>query len=146
MSTKKSRNKSAKQHRSNKNHQAVKSQSKGRNTPVKERGTVLTIFLVLIALHGILAGILYYTERMDNSTLDRPWILSLMVVHSLANVVAAVGIWYWKRWGLYVYSASTVLGVVVGLLAIGAWSLFYMILPLVILGWVLRTKWGNFEN
>lgn len=110
----------------------------------KVRGTVLTILLVVMALHGIVAGYLYYSLRVEGAYLDRPWILSLMAIHFLANVVAAVGIWYWKKWALYVYGASTVLALVVGLISIGIWSVFYMILPLAILGWVLRTKWDYF--
>jgi hypothetical protein len=69
-----------------------------------------------------------------------------MVVHFLANVVAAVGIFYWQKWALYVYAASTVIAVVVGLLTVGIWSVFYMLLPLVIIGWLLRTKWSYFEK
>jgi hypothetical protein len=112
----------------------------------KVRGTVLTILLVIMGLHGILAGYFYYTWRVDSASLDRPWILTLMVIHSLANVVAVVGIWYWKKWALYVYAASTVLALVVGLISVGIWSVFYMVLPLAILGWVLRTKWEYFTS
>lgn len=110
----------------------------------RERGTWLTIVLVVMALHGLFAAYFYYTVRTQEATLSRPMIISLMVVHSLANIAAAVGIWYWKKWALYVYAASTVLAVVVGLLSVGAWSVFYMVLPLVIVGWVLRTKWDYF--
>jgi len=34
---------------------------------------------------------------------------------------------------------------VVGLLSVGAWSAFYMVLPLAIVGWALRTKWDQFS-
>lgn len=112
----------------------------------KVRGTILTILLVVMALHGIVAGYFFYTYRMSTAYLDRPWILSLMAIHSLANVVAAVGIWNWKKWALYVYAASTVLALVVGLISVGIWSVFYMILPFVIVGWVLRDKWANFTD
>lgn len=110
----------------------------------KVRGTVLTILLVIMALHGIIAGYFYYYYRTETAYLDREWILTLMAVHFFANVVAAVGIWYWKKWALYVYAASTVLAVVVGLISVGIWSIFYMVLPLAILGWVLRSKWEYF--
>jgi hypothetical protein len=112
----------------------------------KVRGTVLTILLVIIGLHGLIAGYFYYAYRMNTASLDRPWILALMAIHFFANVVAAVGIWYWKKWALYVYAASTVLALVVGLISVGIWSVFYMVLPLAILGWVLRTKWDYFTD
>jgi len=66
-------------------------------------------------------------------------------VHSLANLIAAIGIWYWKKWALYLYVASTILAVIVGLITIGVWSVFYMVLPFAIVGWLLRTKWDYFE-
>jgi len=111
----------------------------------KERGTLLTIALVLIALHGIVAGYLFYAQYTQSEYLSRPWVIGLMVVHSLANVVAAVGIWYWKQWGLYVYAASTLLAVVVGLVTVGVWSVFYFLLPLVIVGYIIRYKRNYFS-
>jgi hypothetical protein len=112
----------------------------------KDRGFWLTFALVVMAIHGIFATVLYNTQRVAPApTMQRDWILGLMVVHSLANIVAAVGIWYWKKWALYVYAASTVLALVVGLMSVGIWSVFYMVLPLAIVGWLLRTKWDYFE-
>jgi len=68
-----------------------------------------------------------------------------MALHSLANVIAVVGIWFWKKWALYIYAASTVLALSVGLIALGAWTVFYLIVPFAILGWMLRAKWNLFE-
>ena len=110
----------------------------------KQRGLGLSILLLVLALHGIFATAFYYAIRTQE-VLDRPLIISLMVLHSAANVIAAVLIWFWNKWGLYLYAASTMLAVVVGLISIGAWSVFYMILPLAILGWLLRTKWENYN-
>lgn len=119
-------------------------QGKKTKAQVKERGIWLQIILVVMAIHGIFAAYFYYTVRTQEPYLDRPMILTLMVIHSLANVVAVIGIWFWKKWALYVYAGSTILALVVGLLSIGAWSVFYMVLPLAILGYVLRSKWGYF--
>jgi hypothetical protein len=108
----------------------------------KERGVLLTIALIIMAVHGIFAAYLYSSTAPE---VQRPWVIGLMVVHFLANIAAAVGIFYWKKWGLYVYAASTVLALVAGLVSIGIWSVFYMVLPLAILGWMLRSKWNYFE-
>ena len=115
-----------------------------KHEPHKERGFWLSLILIVMALHGIFGTVLYYTIRTQEA-LDRPWIISLMALHSLANVIAVVGIWFWKKWALYIYAASTVLALFVGLISLGAWSVFYMILPFAILGWVLRAKWDSFE-
>ena len=110
----------------------------------KVRGTWLTIALVVIALHGIVASLLYYSQRSQDF-INRPYLIVLAVLHSLLDVVAAVGIWYWKKWALYVYGASTVIALVAGLLSGIPLSAFYVVLPLAILGWLLRTKWDYFE-
>jgi hypothetical protein len=122
---------------------AKKSKYHARRKPL-ERGTILTILLVAIAVHGIFATVLYYNLRVNETYITRPWLLTFMVVHSLANVIAAVGIWQWKKWGWQLYMGSTVLSLVVGLLTVGMWSAFYMVLPLAIVGWALRNKWNNF--
>ena len=130
----------------NKSQSQPKNKSKyhARRKPV-ERGTILTVLLVIMVIHGIFATILYYNLRVDETYITRPWLLTLMVVHSLANAIAALGIWKWKMWGWQLYIASTVLSLVVGLLTVGIWSVFYMVLPLAIVGWALRTKWKNFS-
>ena len=110
----------------------------------KTRGTILIILLVIMALHGIVAAFAYHSMRTPDAMISRPWLITLMVIHSLANVIAAVGIWNWKMWAWQLYIASTVLALVVGLLTMGMLSVFYMILPLAIVGWALRTKWDNF--
>jgi hypothetical protein len=112
--------------------------------PRKIRGPWLTIALAVIVLHGLAAAIFYAVARLDTTIVDKPWALGLMSLHFLANVVAAVGIWYWQKWSLHLYAYSAILAVVVGLVTIGIWSVFYMVLPLVILGWLLRTKWSYF--
>lgn len=81
---------------------------------------------------------------MDDSIVSRPWLLTLMGIHSLANVIAAIGLWNWKMWAWKLYIVSTALALVVGLVSIGMWSVFYMVLPLAIVGWALRTKWNQF--
>ncbi len=138
--SKSSKSKSSKSKSSNVYHK------KAQQPPRKIRGTLLTIALVVIVLHGLAAAVFYAVARLDTTLIDRPWVLGLMSLHFLANVVAAIGIWYWKKWGMYIYAGSSILALVVGLLTVGIWSVFYMLLPLVILGWLLRTKWSYFEG
>ncbi len=119
--------------------------TKKKNAPIrKERGFWLTFALILMAVHGIVAAVLYNALSVAPE-IQRPWIITMMVVHSLANVVAALGIFFWKKWALYVYAASTVLALIAGLISVGAWSVFYVVLPLAIVGWLLRSKWAYFD-
>jgi hypothetical protein len=108
----------------------------------KNRGTLLVIFLVIMILNGILTAVMYHASASDA---ERPILIGLMTLQSLMNIAAAVGIWFWKQWGLYVYAAATILALVVGLVTVGMWSVFSIILPLVILAWILSEKWEYFE-
>jgi len=117
--------------------------NKKKEQPVKKvHGALLTIVLIIMAVHGIFAAYLYSSAAPET---QRQWVISLMVFHSLADIVAAVGIFYWKKWALYLYAASTIAALVAGLVSVGAWSTFYMVLPLVILGWILRSKMQYFD-
>ena len=144
MSTK-SKNKKASSTRVNSaKPSSTKPINKKKAPPKKVHGTLLTIVLVIMAVHGIIAAYLYYSMSTAPEV-QRPWIIGMMVVHFLGNIAAAVGIFYWKKWGLYIYAGSTIIALVAGLLSIGVWSVFYMVLPLAIVGCLLRSKWDYFE-
>jgi len=105
--SKSSRSKQSKSKKTQQKSQPSAQRSTARQKVVhKERGTVLTILLVVMALHGMFAAYFYYVVRTQEAALSRPMVISLMVVHSLANIAAAAGIWYWKKWALYVYGAG----------------------------------------
>lgn len=144
MSSKSKQNKSKNKARQQSTSKPVNKPGVKKAPARKEHGALLIIALVLMGLHGLVAAPMYHLMSTAPEV-QRPWILGMMVVHSLADIVAAVAIFYWKKWGLYVYAASTVIALVAGLLSIGAWSVFYMVLPLAILGWILRSKWGYFD-
>jgi hypothetical protein len=144
MSRKKNRNKKpVAAHKATPNKATPSKQTQAKKTVHKVRGFWLTFIIVIMALHGIFAAITYDLLRSDSS-LSRPWLAGLMTLHALLNIVAAVGIWYWQRWALWVYVVSTIIALVAGLLAYGMWSVFYMILPLAVVGWVIKDKWEYF--
>ena len=121
------------------------SKSTAHKKPVhKVRGFWLTAALVLMIVTGLAAAIFYNAAKTPQ--VDRSWILTMMVVANLLDVVAAVGIWLWKRWGTYVYLFATAIAFVAGLASVGMWASFYLILPAVIVGWLLRTKWDYFDE
>jgi lipoprotein signal peptidase len=127
------------------NNKASSSYVSSKSKPeVKKRSTLMTIALVVIVLHSLIAAYLYSTLSADPSV-SRPWLISMAVVHFLANVVAAYGIFKWKKWGLHLYAYSAVVGMVTGALAVGIWSMFYLILPLIIMGYIFRSHYDQFE-
>jgi hypothetical protein len=112
----------------------------------KTRTTVLAIWLILIAAHGVIFTLLTWNVIKPGDHDAPSWLLWLMLLLSIADVVAAVALWYWKRWGFQLYGAITVVRIVVGLIATASqlW-VFYAIIPLVILGYVLKPYWSALE-
>jgi hypothetical protein len=114
----------------------------------KERGTVLSILLGLILLHAIFATFLAFTSLRDQYAGYRNWILVLFALISLADILAAVGMWYWKKWAIYLYAGTRVIATAVHLMLTGSGLVvFYDLLPVAILGYVinLQSKQNLFE-
>lgn len=119
---------------------------KGNQASVKERGTWLSIWLVFIGLHGILSSVLVWYLRNQQNESSPSWVLATLFLLSLADVVAAIAAWYWKKWGLWLYAISTGIGIVLGLVLTRSqlW-VFHDLLPLVILGYLVRDKRNGFD-
>jgi hypothetical protein len=111
----------------------------------KERGWAMTLVLIAIIGSGILEAVIFYLQRQSTSVVQAPVLLGMGILHAILNIIAAVGIWNWKKWGVYLYAASAVLGVVIGVLAMGGMGAIAAILPVVILGYLVAAKWSWFE-
>lgn len=117
-----------------------------RKSPTRERSCWLSGWLILILLHGILASLLILYLRQQRADPSPAWILLILFALALADIVAAIAIWYWKRWGLVLYAVSTAIGIVVGLvLTASQLIVFHDIIPLAILGYLVKDYWGAFS-
>ncbi len=106
----------------------------------KERGTLLTILIVLIGLHGILGAYIGYAT-MKAEYVKAPWALALLTLVSVAGIVAAVAIWYWKQWGITLYAVVCIAQAAVHLALTGSLMVvFYDILPVAILAYVINLQ------
>jgi len=123
--------------------------SKSKKSPAhrhKQRGLGLSTWLILIILHGILAVFLVMDLRKQVDEVMFPWLVAGLLLASVARVVGAAGIWLWGKWGLYLYAGGVLVAIVAGLLLTGNMLIIFGdILPLAILGWLLRNKWTYFE-
>ena len=120
------------------------SKSKAKSAPrPPERGTWLTVALVVVILHNlVMTGVYWSTQRM---ALNSSLVLSLLVLASVAGVVAGIAMWYWKRWGILVYAAAAVVGAVVALLLTGSLTMMFgAIIPPIIVGYILRPRLQHF--
>jgi len=109
-----------------------------------ERGTWLTIALIVVIVHNLFMTVIYWTTPDDQ--VNRPLLLGIMVAASALSVVAGIAMWYWKRWGTYAYALAAVAGAVLALLLTGSLTmLFGAILPPIIVGYILRPKLQYFD-
>jgi hypothetical protein len=119
---------------------AAKSKGAAKKPIRKKRGTVLTVILVLIFLHSLFGTYLAYTSLKEPYA-GATWIIPVLALVNLASLVSAVGMWFWKKWAIYVYAATCVIGGVVHIVMTGTTMIiFYDLIPFVILGYVLRLQ------
>ena len=120
-----------------------------KNQQHKERGGWLTAWLIIIALHGVLATYLVFNALKQEYAPSKPLIITSLIFISTASVIAAIAIWYWKKWGLYLYAATIIIGMATHIVMTGSLLfVFFDIIPLAILGYLLNAhnKWRYFES
>jgi hypothetical protein len=114
--------------------------------PAKQRNTLLTIALVLVILHGILIVALFWAGAPEAQRTVGSIALWLTVLAALADVVAAIAMWYWKLWGIYLYAIATVAAAVGALLATGSMLfLFGSLLPAIVVLYIVAMQRNKFE-
>jgi hypothetical protein len=111
----------------------------GKNQPVaKQRTTLLTIVLALVSIGAVIDAIIPLLYRRETYEITHPIVLGGAILVGLLGVAGVVGLWMWKRWGLYLFVASVAGSIAVGLVVYPAmWAAFHAIIPLLILGYGL---------
>ena len=111
----------------------------------KRRSTLLTAALVIVILHGILMAAMYWTVLPDAQRTVGNVALLVMFLAAAASVVAGVAMWYWKRWGIYLYGVAAVAEAVIALLASGNLVLLFgALLPAVIVLYIVMAEREKF--
>ncbi len=112
----------------------------------KRRGGCLSAFLIFIIIHSALATWLIWDLHAQGQPRAVPWALPVLLILSLADIVAAIGAWNWRKWGLVLYAISTAAGIAVGLMLTGSQLVvFHDIVPLTILGYLYKDKWAHIQ-
>jgi hypothetical protein len=112
----------------------------------KRRSTLLTIALILVILQGIFLAVVYWTVLPDAQRALGNLALWIMFLASAADVVAGVAMWFWKKWGIYLYGVASVVGAAVALLASGdLFLVFGALLPSIIVLYIVLTQRNQFE-
>jgi Na+/proline symporter len=114
--------------------------------PAQRRSTLLTIALVLVILQGIFLAVVYWTVLPDAQRTLGNIALWLMLLAAVADVVAGIAMWFWKRWGIYLYGVAAIVGAAVALLASGdLFLVFGALLPSIIVLYIVLTQRNAFE-
>lgn len=112
----------------------------------KTRGALITTVLVIVALHGVLMTVAYYSMVDETLRSLGNWMLLTMIATSAADIVAAVAMWFWKRWGMILYGVAAAVQAGIAVLATGdIFLLFGALLPAIIVLYILATKRDQFE-
>jgi hypothetical protein len=115
----------------------------------------LTAFVVLMALGGLMGASQSFLGRaaMEKSYqqlhLPMPpgWVLSVQGLLALLNIAAAVGIWQYKKWGVYLYGALAVLSILLMLYSgMSPFILGFSLIGPLILFFLVRPHWDHFEG
>ena len=117
-----------------------KSQQTDNHAPY--RTTLQTIALVYVVLHSFL----FWATARSMPGEDTPLILALFGFASLASLIAGVAMWFWKRWGLYLYVVATIVLGGAMLLKTGSMiMLFGAILPVFIVLYIFSSAFKHFK-
>ncbi|MGW8225609.1 MAG: hypothetical protein ACWGOY_07745 [Anaerolineales bacterium] len=111
-----------------------------------KRGTGWSIWLIIIVIHSFIAA--FATMSMMNSPegTTRQWLITLLMIFTASKAIAALGMWEWKKWGLYLYVIGVLgtMAITLVLTSFMIWGVFYEAIPLLITGWLLRGKQEHF--
>lgn len=115
--------------------------------PKPHRSTLMTVAIVLVILHGLFMTAFYYTTGQNlGGRADSPMALTILVLASVADVIAGVAMWYWKRWGIYLYLAATIAKVVVMLVYTGSlYAVFGGLIPTIIVLYIVYPHIKHFD-
>ncbi|MBE2221154.1 MAG: hypothetical protein IAF02_06415 [Anaerolineae bacterium] len=113
----------------------------------KHRKWYLTVAILLVLLSGLFFTLWVFNEKrlLDLSFAQMPWWAWGILVTNIADIVAAVALWRWKKWGLWLYMASVVSRSV--LMVVGDSMLvgFAGFLPFAIVGYIVSLNNKQFE-
>ena len=110
--------------------------------PNKSRHGCLTIFLVLVIIANALVAFTYLvntsmiTQALPNVSTTLVMVLGIF---SLVNVVCAIGLFQWKKWGFWGFCSTSVFSLLINLqIGLGIAQSASGLLAILILYWVLN--------
>jgi hypothetical protein len=111
-----------------------------------KRGTGWSIWLILIVIHSFVFAFATLSMMKTPDAVSRQWLIVFLLIFTAAKAIAALGMWEWKQWGLYLYVIAVLgtMGITLVLTSFLIWGVFWEAIPLMITGWLLRGKLEHF--
>ncbi len=117
----------------------------------EKRGLFLTTFLIYLMISSPVAIfsslIATFTEQLSHTPLYPKWTVWVSSAISLIYVVCAIAIWKWHKWGVHAFGASSLMMVVINLIA-GfpfVYAVFVLFIFVILLLFVLP-KWSLMDG
>lgn len=108
----------------------------------KVRGGWLTAMLIIIVIHAIFTAVLLISYH-KNPGVAREVLWAGAFLVALLEIASAVVMWFWKKWGLYLFVAATLASIGFGLVSLPTAAMvvaFHAIIPLGILVYILQAQ------
>ena len=113
-----------------------------------ERGGCLTAFLILSLIGLPIAGLITLFGGSSSSLsllLVPKWYYPVMGIVSIADFIFVLGMWNWKKWGVYGYASASILGFFINVMTTGLSGALLGLVSLVILYFLIRPVWDKME-
>ena len=106
----------------------------------KVRGPWLTAMLIFIAVHAVFTAVLLISyHKNPGVTREVLWAGAFLV--ALLEIASVAVMWFWKKWGLYLFVAATLASIGFGLVIYPSMLVaFHAIIPLGILAYILQAQ------
>ena len=121
--------------------------AKKKSTHKPKRGTGWSLWLILIVIHSFVVAFITLSMMKTPEGVTRQWLVIALLLFTAAKAVAALGMWEWKQWGLYLYVIGVLgsMGITLVMTSFLIWGVFWEAIPLMITGWLLRGKQEYFD-
>jgi len=118
-----------------------------KQTPApKQRNTLLTIALVVVILHGIFMAAVFWTVRGSAQSTYAQLATWMMAFSAVADIIAAGAMWFWKKWGIYLYGVAAVAHAIATVMVTGDLLLIFgALLPPIIVLYIVMMQRDKFE-
>jgi mannose/fructose/N-acetylgalactosamine-specific phosphotransferase system component IIC len=113
-----------------------------------KRGGCLTAFLIFMLIVNPLVAIYYFVagSSVAQALPHMPtWVIPVLGLGCLANFVFAIGIWKWKKWGMYGFAASAGIVFFINAIYINVLTALWGLVGVGLLAYLLRQAWSQME-